>query len=372
MGPPAAAGPSGRGSSLQKPKGEQQEQHADGNTARSGLAGVGYLPELLIADGQEVCIEEVRLLAWEAAHLRQQAEEMVDEAGRAAGTRSAQNVEAAAGNMGIEGTADGEKGKEVAARPRSLLSLFSDVASSEASVQEPAALPSVHSDASRESGRKERDGHDHPHRTWMRSGSNVRAEDLLLDHYGSSPPGGGEEGRHEGLVDPIINTKEALADIMSMFKEPLPFEKVPAGTKRAASGRQDHGVVGGGEAAGGFQVYTDETEEEQGLGRSQEKGARSERGSEHGLQASLPKRQRQSVAGDVGMIVFQDDEFAAAPSVQKEKQMREEEGEEEEFDGDAENRPPRGAKNLATPLLPPRSLKSPEVSTYSSSELQIA
>ena len=62
-------------------------------------------------------------------------------------------------------------------------------------------------------------------------------------------------------------------------------------------------------------------------------------------------------------MVFQDEEFAAAPSVQKKKQVVEMEEEEEEFDGDAENRPPRGAKNTETPLPPPRSLKSPLVSS---------
>ena len=141
VGLPAAANPSGRGSCIQNPKEKQLEQLPDGNTARSGVGGVGYLPELLILDGQEVCIEEARLVAWEAAHPRQPVP--------AVDTRSAQNVEAAAHVLGTEGTAGGERGKEVAARPKSLLSLFSDVASSE-----PAALPPVHSDASRASDRK--------------------------------------------------------------------------------------------------------------------------------------------------------------------------------------------------------------------------
>ncbi|KAJ7558034.1 hypothetical protein O6H91_04G022800 [Diphasiastrum complanatum] len=33
-----------------------------------------------------------------------------------------------------------------------------------------------------------------------------------------------EVGRHHGLVDPTINTKEAMADILSLFTKPLPFE----------------------------------------------------------------------------------------------------------------------------------------------------
>ena len=196
--------------------------------------------------------------------------------------------------------------------------------------------------------------------TRVRSGSNMGAYDLVLDRLGASPPGAGEEGRHEGLVDPTINTKEALADIMSMFTEPLPFEKVPAGSKRAASSRQDRGAAGGGEAAGGFQIYTDETEEHDG-------GMGGERGSGHQIHTSLPKKQRQSGSGDVGVVVFQDEEFgaAAAASVQKKKKKQQtaEMEEEEEFDGDAENRPPRGAKNAGTPLPPPRSLDSPQVSS---------
>ncbi|XP_071707963.1 uncharacterized protein [Rutidosis leptorrhynchoides] len=62
-----------------------------------------------------------------------------------------------------------------------------------------------------------------------------------------------EDARHHGLVEPTINTKEAMDAINSMFREPLisePFSK-PISNKNKENCSQENG------SKGGFEVYND-------------------------------------------------------------------------------------------------------------------
>eukprot|EP00271_Cylindrocystis_brebissonii_P022775 TRINITY_DN8896_c0_g2_i1.p1 TRINITY_DN8896_c0_g2~~TRINITY_DN8896_c0_g2_i1.p1 ORF type:complete len:1258 (+),score=233.30 TRINITY_DN8896_c0_g2_i1:115-3888(+) len=70
---------------------------------------------------------------------------------------------------------------------------------------------------------------------------------------------GPREGRHLALVDPTVNTKAALADIMSMFNKPLPCEQHPR--KQASQSPALSAPLSdrGNGLSDAFEVFEDET-----------------------------------------------------------------------------------------------------------------
>jgi hypothetical protein len=161
------------------------------------------------------------------------------------------------------------------------------------------------------------------------------ADDGFLE--GLNAPTDSPVSRHGGLVDPTINTKEALADIMSMFNRPLPVEtgrkgsSVKERTVERQSVRRDPGLPK--RPLGGFsqghlesppshdptlQIFTDDAFQAQELPAAKEKGARPFAAPEHKIAP-----------------------FESETS----------------FDSDAENMPPEA---LASRSFPPRDIQSAE------------
>lgn len=133
------------------------------------------------------------------------------------------------------------------------------------------------------------------------------AEELII--HGADPNGRRTDvGRHQGLIDQTINTKECLQDILSMFNRPLSCEKVPQRKPRASKSSRPSP-----NSTEGFDVFIDDDEDNPPVPRPQNNGVNLNRGFEIFNDEENDPSQLSKIHAKKGFEVFVDEVISAPP-----------------------------------------------------------